>query len=142
MLCVSDRSSAAGVEVAVEPKCHTLLCKDIGSASPLLHFAGTIGIASVLKCIGAAVPPRDAEEGYELVLRAPNAKELFITYWALIITQLMKLPTGETRIGDLFDEMAAAIDCGHLHKEVVAFIQQFDNIQLHWCLRAAGKTTD
>ena len=100
------------------------LCrKQLSSAVYRMHRIGVIGCVAVMKEVGRAEIVRVEGEVHRQ-LRGDNALELFESLWRELLTMFESIQAATTRIGDLFDELAAAIDCGGLHDKIIELIQR------------------
>jgi len=103
--------------------CSILLRKQLSAALFSMHRVGVLGSVALLKQM-ASIGKRQADDAAP-PLRAKNAMSLFQEHWNELVGELDLLPEASTRLADLFDEMAAAIDCGCLHPDAVEFIKLF-----------------
>lgn len=96
-----------------------ILCrKQLSSAVYRFHRVGVIGSVAVLKEVGG-IGNTPVEGEMETGLRADNAVELFRQLCDELFDQLACVPASATRQADLFDELAAAIDCGSMHPDII-----------------------
>ena len=113
-----------------------ILCrKQLSSAVYRFHRVGVIGSVAVLKEVGGIANTTIEGEG-ETGLRADNAVELFKQLCDELFDQLARVPASATRQADLFDELAAAIDCGSMHPDIVGELlnQSAEATHAHSCV--------
>lgn len=111
-----------------------ILCrKQLSSAVYRFHRVGVIGSVAVLKEVGGIANTTIEGEG-ETGMRADNAVELFKQLCDELFDQLARVPASATRQADLFDELAAAIDCGSMHPDIVGELlnQSVQTIRAHY----------
>lgn len=112
-----------------------ILCrKQLSSAVYRFHRVGVIGSVAVLKEVGGIANTTIEGEG-ETGMRADNAVELFKQLCDELFDQLARVPASATRQADLFDELAAAIDCGSMHPDIVGELlnQSVQTVCAHAC---------
>lgn len=118
-------------QLSVGGNIKSLCSKHLGAAVYRMHQIGVVAAVAVMRAVGGVRVSRDDEGYLQRHLRGSNAVALFGSLWDELHRSLSNIPASSTRIAAFFDLMAATVESGNLHEDIVAIVMQSEAQPAH-----------